>query len=127
MKTQDIYVGLKHIEFFKDKVFLLQDDCIKLNFHEHLTILVYVDELSEECYVEYNRCTHCHVDTLDIVKELIYLSEGNLIFIEKKRRLSKHYYIVAIVTRGTFEKYKGTILCFKNVKVYSAAELLYQT
>lgn len=127
MNTQDIYVELKHIKFFKDKVVLLQDNCIKLNIHEHLTILVYVDELCDKCYVEYNRRIHCHVDIEDIVKELIYLSEGNLIFIEKKRLLSKRYYIAAIVTKDTFEKYKRIILRFKNVKIYSAAELLYQT
>ena len=90
MTTQELYYQLKQIELFKDKISLLKKDdpeniffgdSIKLYFHEHLTLLIVVEEMHQECCIDYNRLTHCHIEAEEILDELMYLAKGNLIFI----------------------------------------------
>jgi hypothetical protein len=126
MTAQELYSILAHNELFRSKISLVSENCVELQFIDYLNTLVFVDEIDEECYVEYNlqAQTHCHIDIEDIIEYLINLANGNLVFIDRKRFLSKRYYIICIVSKDFFEKHKKFILWFKSLRVYSAVEML---
>ncbi len=134
MTTQDLYHQLKQIDLFRDKISLLPnggrfsditEECIELYFHQYLTILIVVDDYNDESYVEYNRCTHCHIDNEDIIEELTYLANGNLIFIQKKGWFGKGFRIVKVVEKDDFNIKKAKFFQNKHIKVYSALALIY--